>query len=305
MKIAFFGTSDRSTPILDTLNASFDLVLCITKRDEKVGRKQELKETQVKSWAKANEVDYFEINSMKEDVAQIVEEIRSKGIELGVMADFGFIIPKALIDVFPKGIINIHFSKLPQHRGASPVQFALLNGDDKTSITYYLMDESMDTGDILSQYEYKIGKDDTSESLYRFLFQKAGENVAEVVSKYVSGELYPLPQDDTLATYTYSRTNPKRTLVYKEDARIDWNEPHEKIERLIRAYYPWPIAWTDLQELIKGLGLNIKNVSQGKLLVKIYKAKLQNGKLEIERIQAEGKQIISWEEFKNGYLAVS
>lgn len=302
MKIAFFGTSDRSTPILNTLKDRFDLKLCITKCDEPVGRKQELREVRVKKWAKDNKVDFVEIRNMKESKLDVMNEIKKRNIELGVMADFGFIVPKEVIDTLPMGIINIHFSTLPKYRGASPVQFALLNGDPKVGITYYLMDENMDTGDILEQYEYTIDANDTSGTLYEKLFVEASEKVASIIERYLGGKLKPRKQDDTHASYTYSRSRPRSTLVHKEDSKITWNIKPEEIKRVIKAYNPWPIAWTSLKELADGMGFETKSSKQNELYIKIYDANVTDGKLQIERIQVEGKKIMGWDDFKNGYL---
>ncbi len=305
MKIAFFGTSDRSAPILDTLNREFELVFCVTKDDTKVGRKQESKESGVKMWAKQNEVDFMCIDSIKDSQEKIIKTLIKRDVEVGIVADFSFMIPPKIINTPKFGLINIHFSLLPKLRGASPVQHAILKGLEETGITYYLMNEKMDAGDILQQVPHQLDHTETTGDLYATLFDLAAKNLPEVINKYVSGKLKPTPQNHNDATYCSSKTKPNTTYIFKEDAKINWNNEASIIERQIRAYYPWPVAWTTLGEL----GNNLKLVSQIKLKpssyanfrVKILGAEQVNGQIKINKLQVEGKQEVDWMSFVNGY----
>lgn len=305
MKVAFFGTSDRSEPILESLNDNFELELCITKTDTKVGRKQKLKPTAVKVWAKKKGVDHLEIDSIKDSEEDIIKNLKDKKIELGVVADFSFMIPQSIIQTPAKGLINIHFSLLPKLRGASPVQHAIMQGLKETGITYYLMDQNMDTGDILHQIPYSLKGNETTGSLYRDLFKLAASALPQVIDEYLQGKTSPTPQDHDQATYTYSKTRPDATYIFKEDARINWREEPEVIERKIRAFHPWPVAWTTLGELENNQKLNsqirLKSSSYPNLRVKILSAEPVNGKLKINTLQVEGKNEIDWMSFVNGY----
>jgi len=305
-KVIFFGTSDRSTPILDSLKSNFNLCLCVTKKDTKIGRKQIEKETGVKKWCKDNNVIFIEIDSLKENnLSYVLEEIENIKPDIGIVADFSYIIPKSIIESLKGQIINVHFSLLPKYRGASPVQYAILNGDEYTGVTYYLLSEKMDDGNILSQLEYKIYSRYTSGELYDLLFKFASENLPDVIKKYLSGEIKPVTQDHSLATYTYSKTNPKHTFIFKEDALIDWGQPVEKIERSVRAFNPWPISWGYLKDLENAKCLyeeiELKDHVDKNLKVKIYKSQVIDGKLKIDELQVEGKNKLGWKEFKNGY----
>lgn len=309
MKIAFFGTSDRSTPILESLKEHFEVVLCVTKEDVLVGRHRTPKEVEVKKWAKDNGVTYVTIkSSLKAEIDPIVEQIKSSKAEMGVVADFGYIIPQQILDIFPAGLINIHFSLLPKYRGASPVQHAILTMDKETGITYQLMQFDLDAGPILKQIPYPLTGTETSGELYQTLFKIAAKNLPQVISGYINGEISPQPQDQARATYTYSPSHPKTTYIYKEDAKIDWNQPMRQIYAAIRAYNPWPIAWTTLKEMqsadskIQGF-TKVKDVKQLDKKVKIYYAEItQNGLLAIQNLQLEGGKTLSWREFFNGYL---
>jgi len=307
MKVVFFGTSDRSVPILESLKSHFDTVLCVTKKDTVVGRKQVAKETGVKKWAKEKNTNYIEINSLKgNDLQHVLDEIKKANPNYGVVADFSFIIPKEIIDLFDIRLINIHFSLLPKYRGSSPVQFAILNGEETTGITFHVVDEKMDNGCILFQSGYKLNGTETSGELYDTLFNIAADKLPEVLEKYSQGQITPLPQDIELATFTYSKSHPKSTFIFKEDALVDWGKKPEEINRLIRAFDPWPIAWSYLKDLEKSKCLEqkvkLKKHIDKDLKVKIYKAVIKDGKLSIEDIHVEGKSKTKWKDFENGYL---
>ncbi|MFC1756315.1 methionyl-tRNA formyltransferase [Patescibacteria group bacterium] len=305
MNVAFFGTSDKSLPILNTLKEGFNLSLCITKSDTKVGRKQELKESGVKTWAKENGVDFFCIDSVEDSQKEVIKELKKHNIEVGIVADFSFMIPIEIIETPKHGLINIHFSLLPKLRGASPVQHAILKGLDETGITYYLMNAKMDTGDILHQIKHKLDYTETTDVLYETLFSLASYNLAEVINDYVSGKTKPVEQDHKEATYCSSKTKPKTTYIFKEDAKINWSSDASIIERQIRAYYPWPIAWTTLGELENNLKLasqiELKPSTYKNYRVKILSAKQVNGQIMINNLQVEGKQEVDWMSFVNGY----
>jgi|SRR3989344_5432099 len=323
MRVAYFGTSDRSIPVLESLNKNFELVLCVTKTDTVVGRKHEKRETEVKKWAKINKKALVEISGMKEDKLKIIDSLIMEKVEIAVVADFSFMIPEEIINTPNHKIINIHFSLLPKLRGASPVQFAILQGFEKSGITYYLMTKGMDNGPVLRQVEHELKGDETAEKLYKSLFLLAADNLPSVLNDYINRKITPAEQDESKATYTYSPSHPKNTFIFKEDAEVNWENDDEYIWRCIRAYTPWPIAWTTLEKLenspfLMVLGLKVKPNKDKNLKIKIYEARLntdtnentdkenknqnKNFKLKITTLQVEGSKKISWEEFKNGYL---
>ena len=307
MKIAFFGTSERSLPILNSLKSNFDLVLCITKKDQKVGRKQEFKECAVKTWAKNKKIDFVEIDNLRDsDLKKVLSAIKKKKIDYGVVCDFSVMVPEEVIQIFGKNLINIHFSLLPKYRGASPVQFAILNGDKNTGITFHVVDTKLDHGEILHQIVYTMDQTETSGDLYTILFKISSEKLSEVLKNYSKGTITPLPQEENEATYTYSPSHPTSTFIYKEDAEINWKEKPEIIERKVRAFNPWPITWTTLSELESARNLStkikLKPHIDKDLKVKIYKSELVEGKLRILDLQVEGKNRMAWKAFKNGYL---
>lgn len=314
MNIAFFGTSDRSIPILEALkNSQFDLTLCVTKDDVRVGRKQELRETAVKQWARDNGVHFVTADEVNPQTTErIATALKKHDIKVGVVADFSFIIPEEIINTPEYKLVNIHFSLLPHYRGASPVQFAILNQDKFTGISYQIVVKELDAGPLLHQTKYKLNGNETAEEVNEKLFKIAANEIEKVLENYVSQKIVPKKQGHSKATYTYSNSHPNRTTIFKEDAKIDWSKSAEEIDAAARAYYPWPIAWTTLGEFKK-----FRKDKNPNLKIKIYKTALKKSvrsknnspkkptqatKLSIEKIQVEGKNIMTWEEFKNGYL---
>lgn len=303
MKIVFFSTTNRSLPLLEEISKYSDVVLCVTKEDKRVGRKQEIRHNLIKKWSDKHSVECIQLKEMGtnelKDIMTKVEDIRP---DLGIVFDFGYIIPEELINVFNDKLINIHFSLLPKYRGASPIQFAILNGDTKTGITYQLVDKYVDKGGILRQVEYNITPKENAQGLYEKLLNLTIEDMSKFLDSFDCGKLSPTPQDENIASYTYSKSNPDATQVFKEDSYVNITEGVNTIERMVRAYYPKPIVWTYVKDMESNLNLRFKKNVNRDLKVKIYETRVEKNELKIERIQMEGKNIVDWKDFKNGYL---
>jgi methionyl-tRNA formyltransferase len=294
-------------PILNSLHKNFELVLCVTKEDKKVGRKQVLTETAVKTWAKKQKIDLITLVKLKnKEIEELIKSLKEHNIELGIVADFSFIVPQNVLQTPKHGLINIHFSLLPKLRGASPVQHAILQGLPETGVTFYLMDEYMDTGDIIKQASYKLKGDETAGSLYQSLFKVAAEQLPQVINSYVKDEVEPQAQDESKATYCWSPSHPKTTYIFKEDAKIDWQKSSQEIERMIRAFQPWPVAWTYLNELENNEKLSqefsLKDHVDKNLTIKIHQAIIADKTLQPKKVQVSGKNVIDWKSFLNGYV---
>lgn len=306
--LIYFGTSDYSIILLEALKKSPDvnLKLVITKPDKPTGRHQEMHASPVKKWCIENAIQFITPASLKKELPKVKTKIQEQNVKIGAVADYGLIIPKELIDTFEKVLINIHFSLLPKYRGACPVTYTILNGDKETGISFLFTVSEMDKGDIIKQIPYSIIEKETDESLYQKLFKLASEKLVEVLNDYIKGKLTPKKQDESKATYTTpSGKFDRTTYVLKEDAKIDWSKDAAQIEQMIRAYYPWPIAWTTLGECSQYLKRELKVEENKDLRVKIYEAHLakeKEGVLVIDKIQVEGKKMMSFIEFENGYL---
>ncbi|MEA3272416.1 MAG: methionyl-tRNA formyltransferase [Patescibacteria group bacterium] len=188
--------------------------------------------------------------------------------DIAVVAAYGHIIPKKILEIPKFGFLNIHPSLLPKYRGPSPIQNAILNGDKETGVSIMLLDKKMDSGPILAQKKVKINENETYETLRNRLAEIGAKLLIKTLLDYVSGKIKPKPQNHKKATYT--------KLLKREDGKIDWSKPAEEIERMVRAYHPWPGTWTELN---------------GKRL-----------KIILNRVQLEGKKEMSLDEFLRGYV---
>lgn len=214
--------------------------------------------------------------------------------DLGIVASFGAIIPQEIINWPKKGLLNLHPSLLPKYRGSSPVQTTILNGDHQTGVTIIKMDNEVDHGPIITQFKEKINTDDTSESLLKRLFSAGAEVLITILSSYLKGKIELCQQDHTQATYTQKLT--------REDGKLDWSKPADYQERFIRAMFPWPGAWTEIE-----LEHRTKNIEQrvNAKRLKILKAHLESNKLILDLVQLEGKKPVTWKQFLEGYPQVS
>jgi len=214
------------------------------------------------------------------------------------VAAFGQILRPVVLDLPRFGCINIHASLLPRWRGAAPIQAAILNGDESTGISIMLMDPGVDTGSVLSQASISITRDDTAGSLGAKLSKLGSELLMNILPGYLDGTLQPQPQDNTLATYA--------PMIKKEDGLLDFNQPAADLERKIRAFNPWPGAYTFWKDQVLKLHrthvVNGPSDKAGKMI--IYQAlpaiTTQYGILVIDELQPAGKQILQGKAFLQG-----
>jgi len=306
IKIALFTTSSRTLETAKLLNDKFDLSLIVTKTDKVIGKNKNPEPNEVKKFAIENKIDFIEIEKFDlEKKEEVFESLQNKSIDLAISFDFGFMIPEKLFN-FPKhGFINIHFSLLPKHRGASAVQFAILADEKDYGITYHYVVAKLDCGDILYQSTYPLNENLTSGEAYEFLFKKTTQEIEEIINGVVNSKFVPIKQNEDWSSITYSKTNPKHTFIFKEDAYSTLQENERELFRKIKAYNPWPILYTELKNLT-----NIKQFDKYKLkkninentLVKISNANFINNQLEITEFTPAGKKKIGFKEFINGYF---
>jgi len=207
-----------------------------------------------------------------------IEELKP---DLVIVASYGKIIPKKILEIPKYGCLNVHPSLLPKYRGPSPIQTTILNGDKKTGVTIILMDEKIDHGKIISNSKFLISKKFTYPELCQKLANLGVKLLIQTIPEWIKGEIKPKPQEESKATYT--------KILKREDGKIDWSKPGREIERQIRAFNPWPGAFTFIKH---------KNKT---LRIKILEAIVKDNKLIIKKLQPEGKKPMSFEEFKRGY----
>lgn len=288
MKVVFFGTSEYCLPVLESLQKNFDLVLVVTRPDKPVGRKQIITPSAVKIWAEKHKVSIATPGSLKKDSlerAKLIELIKLIGVDLAVVADYGLIIPEEVFSIPKYSTFNIHFSKLPDLRGPSPVQFTLLRGDTKAWITVFKIDAKMDTGPVLWQKSYPIFPDDTTQTLYTRLFKEISMELSKIHFDYSNNRSALISQDENLATYT--------RFITKEDGFVEWGKLEEgsrvkgkgsrEIYNRYRAMTPWPGLWTFAESVEK------REESKEKKRMIIRKCHLDGGRLVLDEVQYEGK----------------
>jgi len=259
VKTVFLGSGWESLETLKALDEDkrFEVVAVVTPVDALVGRKQVSTPSEVKKYALERKIAVAHTEKQKDRYIKLAEKYKP---ELVVCKAFGEIVPKEFLEYPKYGCINIHFSLLPKYRGAVPIQRAILDGEKKTGISIMLMSEGLDEGDILKIFEEDILDTDTNLSLRKRLVKKSSEVLGDVLEEWIMEEIIPKKQNHEEATYCWQKD------ISKENALINWKSmTPEYIERMIRAFIPWPIAWT----IVKN---DLKNIT-GKT-IKIFKAEL-------------------------------
>ena len=237
MKIIFMGTPEFAAAALDALCADGrDVILAVSQPDRQKGRGRKVIPTPVRACAEKWNVPVFQPARIREPEA--VEKIRALAPDLIVVAAFGQILPQELLDIPRLGCINIHASLLPRLRGAAPIQWSIIRGDEESGITLMQMDAGLDTGDILFQEKVEISPQETGESLYDKLAKLGGEMIVRHLPEIEAGEIRPVAQDDARSSYA--------PMLRKEMGEIDWSMSAEEIERRMRGMLPWPGAYTTL-----------------------------------------------------------
>ena len=310
MKIVFMGTPDFSLQPLKSLEkAGHDVSLVLTREDKKRNR-GELSPTPVKELAQELNIPVLTPSKMKDEA--LIERLKSENADFFVVVAYGKILPKEILDIPRLGCINIHASLLPEYRGAAPIQWSIIDGKKKTGITTMLMDEGLDTGDILKQYELPIADDETGGSLFDKLAILGGEAIADTIANFDS--ITPTPQGE--ATTEYAK------MISKQMGEIDFNKSATEIERLIRGMNPWPSAYTKYEgKVLKiweaevaGNISELPNINLSENYGKIYSFNkdifiiCNNSVLKVLSLQLEGKKRMSAKDFllgreiKQGYV---
>ena len=292
------GTPEFSVPSLRTLIETQEVVGVVTQPDRPAGRGRELKPSPVKVAAESAGIPVYQPHSLRsEDAAVPLHEWQPDVI---VVAAFGQILRPHVLELPPKGCVNVHASLLPRWRGASPIQHAILAGDEQTGITLMQMDKGMDTGAIYVQEATPISADDTSATLHDRLAELGAQMLRSFLDDIVNGRLQAKAQDDELATYA--------PMIKKEAGQIEWQESAAAIDRLIRAMTPWPGAYTEWDgqylkilaarpQPARSLGVQPGTVAlvDGELLVQTGE-----GALALDQVQPSGKKAQDAEAFVRG-----
>ena len=239
-RVVFMGTPDFGVPILEALSVEHDVVAVVTQPDRAAGRgRHQLAVPPVKQVAEARGLRILQPARLRRD-RPVLEILRQLLPDVFVLAAFGQILPPEVLAIPAHGCIGVHASLLPKLRGAAPIAAAILRGKVETGITLMLTDPGMDTGPIVAQRALDIEPRDTTETLSRRLAVLGATLLIQTLAEWLAGSITPRPQDDSQATYA--------PPIAADAGAIDWRRPAAEIDRLIRAYTPWPGAFTTFQQ---------------------------------------------------------
>ncbi len=238
LRIVFAGTPEfAATALAALIDARFEVVAVYTQPDRPAGRGRKLQPSPVKKMAEEHAIPVFQPETLKSSGA--VAQLRALKPDVMVVAAYGLLLPPEVLELPPYGCLNIHASLLPRWRGAAPIQRAILAGDRETGITIMQMDEGLDTGAMLLKKSCPIHPDDTAASLHDRLARLGAEAIVEALQQLPQGRLIAEQQDDKQACYARK--------LSKQEAVIDWHLPAVTLDRLVRAFNPWPVAQTSLE----------------------------------------------------------
>lgn len=236
MKVIFMGTPEFSVGTLEALiEAGHEVVLAVTQPDKPKGRGKEMQFTPVKTCALEHNIPVFQPRKVRE--AECVEELRKYHADIMVVVAFGQILPKEILEMTPYGCVNVHASLLPKYRGAAPIQWSIIGGEEVTGVTTMQMDEGLDTGDMLLKVEVPIEEKETGGSLHDKLSEAGAKLCVETLEGLQNKTITPIPQGETTTAYA--------KMLDKKLGNIDWSKSAVEIERLIRGLTPWPSAYTN------------------------------------------------------------
>lgn len=303
MRIIYAGTPDFSVAALDALiDAGYQVVAVYTQPDRPAGRGRGFKASPVKEKALQYDIPVYQPESFKDDTA--LEQLQALSPDLMIVTAYGLLLPPAVLDTPRLGCINIHASLLPRWRGAAPIQRAILAGDSKTGITIMQMDEGLDTGDMLAVAECDIESSDTGSSLHDKLMVLGARTLIESLPAITAQTQLAVAQDEQGSCYA--------TKLNKAEAEVKWSDPARDIERAVRAYNAWPVAYTRYQKNDKAMKLR---VWMAQLIEKSAAAAVPgtviaesaagidvatgDGILRITQLQPEGKRCMSAADFLN------
>ena len=298
MKIVFMGTPDYSAVTLQKLiDEKFDVAAIFAQPDKPVGRKQVLTPPPTKILANEYNIPVYQPKTLRDGEAySILKKINPDAI---VVVAYGKFLPKEILDLPKYGCINGHASLLPKLRGASPIQWAIVTGEKQTGVTTMLMDEGMDTGDILEIAVTDIGEQETAEELFNRLAIMSSDLIVSTLKNAELGKLNPIKQNESEATYA--------PIIKKEMAHIDFTKTADEICNAVRGYYSWPCAFCFINgkriKVIKAVASNLTANQCGIVIKSDDKLIIscKGGSVEFVTVQPEGAKVMSAQVMLNGH----
>lgn len=300
MKVIFMGTPDFSVGTLEALvEAGHEVVLAVTQPDKPKGRGKEMQFTPVKEAALRHDIPVFQPKKVRDP--ECMEELRKYHADIMVVIAFGQILPQEILDMTPYGCINVHASLLPKYRGAAPIQWSIIDGEEVTGVTTMQMDAGLDTGDMLLKTEIKIEADETGGSLHDKLAEAGATLCVETLKALEEKTVTPEKQGETPTAYA--------KMLDKKLGNIDWTMDAVSIERLIRGLNPWPSAYTmwngKVMKIWRGEVMEASGEQMPGTIVAVSKdsftVQTGKGQLRILELQLQGKKRMDAAAFLRGY----
>ena len=299
MKIVFMGTPKLAAGVLEALwEAGHEIRAVVTQPDKPKGRSKALQMSPVKEFALEKGIEVFQPVRIRKPEA--VDKLKEFDAEVFVVAAFGQILSQEILDMPKYGCINVHASLLPAYRGSAPIQWCIINGEEKTGVTIMQMDAGIDTGDMLLKRSVAILPSDTAESLSDKLEKAGGEAIVEALALLEKGELRGTPQNEAESSYV--------PMIEKSMGRIDFSRPAREIDRLIRGLYPWPSAFTSYKgktlKIWEAVPVSEEGEGQPGSIERVEKEAVYvntgKGILKVTQLQLEGKKRMQVKEFLLG-----
>lgn len=303
MRVVFMGTPGFAAASLNEIhtNSTHEVVGVVTVADKPSGRGQKMNISEVKKYALEHDLPLLQPEKLRDE--QFIADLKALNADVFVVVAFRML-PQIVWSIPAKGTFNLHGSLLPQYRGAAPINWAVMNGEQKTGVTTFLINEDIDTGNILLADEVTINENDNVGVIHDQLMEVGAKLVVTTLDGLATDSLKPHPQDETIEL----KHAPK---IFKEDCKIDWNQSMENIHNKIRGLSPYPCAWTTYgnEDNFKSLkiygGVKTQEDKQGDLFELIRTknnlyVNLQDGMYEITELQPEGKRRMNAKDFING-----
>lgn len=298
MKVIFMGTPDFAVPTLEKLvENKYEVVAVVTQPDKPKNRGMQLQESPVKEVAKKYNIPVLQPKKVRGDM-EFLEKIKSFNADVSVVVAFGQILPKEVLYATKYGSINVHGSLLPKYRGAAPIQWSVINGDETAGVTTMYMDEGLDTGDMILKAEVKIGEEETAGELYERLKVIGADLLIKTLIEVENGTA---TREKQPSDFSYA------PMLSKETGKIDWNKTSREIDCLVRGVSPWPGAYTELNgkkfKVHKVKVLELKGEA-GSIIEASDKNGLiigtQDGAIELVEIQPENKKRMFAKDYLRG-----
>lgn len=300
MKVLFMGTPDIAATVLKSIiNSNHEVTCVVTQEDKPKGRGKQLAMPPVKEVALEHGIEVFQPAKIKEESA--ISKLKEIDADIFVVAAYGKILSKEILEMPKYGCINVHASLLPKYRGAAPIQWSIIDGEKLTGVTIMQMDEGLDTGDMLFKSVVEIADNDTADTLYDKLSECGGSLIVEALDRIEEGDIHPVKQDNTQATYA--------KILDKSLGKLSFSKSPEEIERLVRGLNSWPgtftyingktlkiweVALSDIPS--NGEPGTILSANAGRLFVNT-----KGNALELITVQLEGKKRMDVKSFMLGY----